>query len=109
MRGSVEHDERIHNAAFDEKLQEQESAAALVDLVERIMRGERYQRIGLYNILRECDQSLLAEAICAHLRLSRYDLEEEITGIVRAYLYGTKWHDSMISQRKDDFMPERCF
>lgn len=92
-----------------DRAEQELSKRALDDLVDLVMRGEEYpkgvhrgQQINRLDILGECDQFELAQAVEWAIKDQVYTaaLTERITAIVRAYLYESVWHTTMIEQLK---------
>ena len=88
--------------AADEALRER----ALTDLVARMFDGEEYpenvhrgQQINQLDILIECDQAELAEAVSQFL-VGRDDdcFRDQIEKIVRNYLSDSTWHEVRMAE-----------
>ena len=88
---------------------------ALTDLVELLMSCQGYPRarpgrafpprqINLCDILCECDQAELAEAVLAHVAdpLCHPSLESRLEKIVSNYLRDTEWHTRRIEELHEE-------
>jgi hypothetical protein len=99
---------KLNDAELD-TLDAQLRERALESLLDWLERGDEYPRsptrrqINRNDILHECDQSLLAVAVEAHLRddLCWPTLSARVREIMADYLRDSVFHELMINQLRD--------